>query len=247
MAKTISEKTSTKKSTSASKSASSPSKRVSTQAGAKAASSSVKIPVKSMTGSAAGQVDCSGELFSAEILPHLVHATVVWQLSKARAGTHQALTRTLKEGGKKKPFKQKHTGRARAGSSVSPLWVGGASIHGPLPRSYETRLPKRTRKQALASVLTERLNNNQIIVLDTLDGSAALKTSAVASSFKSLGLIGKKVLLVCQESEATFARAARNIKDVSILAVAGLNVYDMLAHDVLVCSKNTLQTFGKLD
>lgn len=186
----------------------------------------------------------SAEMFSAEVAPHLVHATVVWQLAKARSGTHQALTRTLKEGGKKKPFKQKHTGRARAGSSVSPLWVGGASIHGPLPRNYETRLPKRTRRQALASVLTERFQNNAIVVLDTLTGSD-IKTKTVASSFKALGLTDKKILLVCQPSEASFLRAARNISNVSILPTDGLNVYDILANDILVCSKSTIESLGQ--
>jgi len=212
----------------------------------------VKIAVKSLSGKDAGSVDGAGWVFAAEIIPHLVHATVVWQRSKARSGTHQALTRTLKEGGKKKPYKQKHTGRARAGSSVSPLWVGGASIHGPLPRSYETRLPKRTRKQALASVLTERLQNNAIMVVDFSEFSGAsaktsgseLKTKVVAASFKSLGLIGKKVLVVCQPSEQSFARAAKNIGNVSILAAEGLNVYDLLAHDMLVCSKATIESIN---
>jgi len=225
-----------------------------------ASPSAVKIAVKSLSGEDAGVVEGAGWVFAAEIIPHLVHATVVWQRSKARSGTHQALTRTLKEGGKKKPYKQKHTGRARAGSSVSPLWVGGASIHGPLPRSYETRLPKRTRKQALASVLTERLQNNAIMVVDFSEfaaggsrsgsgskagadksGGSDLKTKTVAASFKSLGLVGKKVLVVCQPSEQSFARAAKNIGNVSILAAAGLNVYDLLAHDMLVCSKATIE------
>jgi large subunit ribosomal protein L4 len=222
-------------------------KKGESESGTGAAGGGVKISVKSLTGGDVGVVQGSASAFSAEVTPHLVHATVVWQLSKARAGTHQALTRTLKEGGKKKPFKQKHTGRARAGSSVSPLWVGGASIHGPLPRSYETRLPKRTRRQALASVLTERLNNDAILVLESLNHKVGeLKTKAVAQSFKALGLSGKKVLVVCGEGESGFAQAVRNISNVSILPVGGVNVYDMLAHDVMVLSKASVGALGKL-
>ena len=139
-------------------------------------------------------------------------------------------------GGGKKPWKQKGTGRARAGSGISPLWVGGASIHGPLPRCYDYRLPKRTRRQALASVLSDKVQAKQLIVLDSLVVKSG-KTKDMAAALGKVGIDGQRVTVVTTESDVTVARSARNLPNVQLASVAAVNVYDLLRNEILVATK----------
>jgi large subunit ribosomal protein L4 len=192
--------------------------------------------VMNLEGKEVGSVELNGAVFGAEINPALVHDTVRWQLARRRAGTHQALTRTMMEGGAKKPWKQKGTGRARAGSGISPLWVGGASIHGPLPRSYDYRLPKRTRRQALMSVLSDKVKSNQLLVVDDLTVKSG-KTKDMVAALAKVGVGDKRVTIVLTNENATVARSARNIPNVHLATVAAVNVYDLLKNDLLVTTK----------
>ncbi|MBN8547795.1 MAG: 50S ribosomal protein L4 [Deltaproteobacteria bacterium] len=195
--------------------------------------------VLNMQGKEVGTIDLDPEVFAAPLKKNLVHETVRWQLNKRRAGTHSAKTRTMKEGGKKKPWKQKGTGRARAGSSVSPLWVGGASIHGPLPHKYISRLPKRTRRQALAAVLSSKAKQKQLVVLDTLT-IASGKTKDMVTMLEKIGVAGKKAALVLSQSDANVQRSGRNVKGLLHADVGGINVYDLMRHTFLISTKEAI-------
>lgn len=200
----------------------------------------VKYAVHNSEGKEVGSVDLAPEVFGAEVKPHLVHAAVRWQLSKRRAGTHQALTRTMMEGGKKKPWKQKGTGRARAGSSVSPLWVGGASVHGPLPRSYEHRLSKKVRALALASALSSKVQDQSLWLVDEL----AVPSGKTKDFRKILGKMGnarKGALVVVSAATEETVRSMRNIQVVESISAAGLNVYDVVRFPTLVATRAAVE------
>ena len=119
----------------------------------------LKYDIHNMEGKVVDSADLDVDVFGAKVNLDLVHQTIVWQLAKRRAGTHCSKSRAEVSGGGRKPWKQKGRGTARSGSNTSPVWVGGGVAHGPKPRDYETRLSKRTRRQALASVLTDKVNN----------------------------------------------------------------------------------------
>lgn len=211
------------------------------------AEKSVSYKVINKDGKEVGNMSLNPSVFGAPVLQDLVQSAVRWQRAKSRAGTHSVLTRSNIKGGAKKPFKQKGTGRARAGSSVSPLWVGGAVVHGPTPRSYEFRFPKRVRKQALAAVLSDKVNNEAIKIVDDLAFSG--KTKEFSAMLDKLELAGKKVLLVVngkEQSEESLVRAARNLPKVEILSIAGLNVYSLMNAETVLCSKAVMEQFQTL-
>lgn len=194
------------------------------------------------SGKEVGTIELPGAVFGQKAKPSLVHAVVRWQLAKRRAGTHQTLTRSMMKGGGKKPFKQKGTGNARAGSIISPLWVGGAVVHGPQPRDYEHALPRKLKRQVLCGVLSSKLAAGKFMILNDAKLKAP-KTSEVAGMLKKLGLDGKKVLWLTgsEAQEKSFEKAARNIAGLSLLAAAGVNVYDLMRHDVVVGTKQVVE------
>jgi large subunit ribosomal protein L4 len=198
----------------------------------------VEYPVRNSKGSEVGKASLAGQVFAVEANNNLMHETVRWQRAKKRSGTHATLTRGEMRGGGKKPWKQKGTGRARAGSIVSSLWVGGAVVFGPQPRDYEFRLSRRSRRTALVSALSEKVRANQLIVVDGLEQSDG-KTKSFVALMNSLGISGKKVLLIVaskegKANESLLWRSARNVARVIPMAVAGVNVYDLLNSDVVV-------------
>lgn len=185
-----------------------------------------------------GVLPLTPAVFNSQIKRELVHGTVRWQRAKRRAGTHDVLTRSEMKGGGKKPFKQKGTGNARAGSIISPLWVGGAVVHGPTPRSYEFRLSKKMKKGALRSALAVKTANENFLVIETMD-SASGKTRDAAALLKKVGIAGSKVLVVVP-NEASVAREKfqlgfRNIEGVNVVPVAGVNVYDLMNCKNVLC------------
>jgi large subunit ribosomal protein L4 len=201
----------------------------------------IEYPVVSQKGKEVGKAMLKASVFNADVNEDLVHATVVWQRNKKRSGTHSTLTKGAMEGGAKKPWKQKGTGRARAGDSNSPLWVGGAVAHGPHPRKYESRLSKRARKQALLSVLTSKCQNKKIVIVDSF-ALKTHKTKDCAAVIKSLGLTGKKTLLVVEnEIHENVERAARNLTGISIAKIDGINVYSLVNNSVLLITKAGLE------
>ncbi|WKZ56319.1 MAG: 50S ribosomal protein L4 [Bdellovibrionota bacterium] len=206
--------------------------------------STVDYKVVNSKGKEVASMSLSAGVFG--VRPHeaSVHAVVRWQLAKRRAGTHQALTRSMIEGGKKKPFQQKHTGRARQGSTVGPHMVGGAVVFGPLPRSYEHRVPKRVRRLALASVLSDKVKAGNLVIVDNLSTENG-KTKDFAAQLKAFGIKAGRVLVVCDVENELLTRAARNIPEVKILPVEGVNVYDVLHARYLVGSKSAIAALEK--
>jgi large subunit ribosomal protein L4 len=178
------------------------------------------------------------EIFGIKPRSHLLHQAVVMQLNNRRAGTAATKTKGFVRGGGKKPWRQKGTGRARAGSIRSPLWVGGGTIFGPQPRDYFYRLPKKARKQALLSALSVKNRDGRIIVLDKLELAEA-KTKLMRKILGDLKVTS--ALIVIPGSDEKVERSARNLPAVKVLRVEGLNVYDLLRHEHLILTEGSLR------
>jgi len=194
-----------------------------------------KVQVVNMQGSPVGELELNEYVFGIEPNVHVMHQAVVAQLASQRRGTHSTLLRGEVSGGGRKPWRQKGTGRARAGSIRSPLWRGGAIIFGPKPREYGFKLPKKVRRLALRSALSSKVNEQKLIVLEDLSLNEA-KTREMVKVLKALNAT-KKALIVTDEYIETVERSARNIPGVKTVAVEGMNVYDLLNSDVVVMTK----------
>jgi large subunit ribosomal protein L4 len=192
----------------------------------------------------AGSVDLDPSIFEAPVRPHLFHAEVRRQLAKRRSGTHSTKNRAAVSGGGIKPWKQKGTGRARQGTIRAPQWAGGGVVFGPVPRSYEHALPKKVRRAALRGALSHQLREGNIKVVDEL-GLAEYKTKRVAKLLRDLSLEGAPVLIVIAAEDPFVERSARNLPNVSVLRVAGLNVYDVLRHRKLLLTKAAVGAIGE--
>src|SRR5688572_28814632 len=191
----------------------------------------MQLDVKDLKGKKTGDITLDDAVFASDVNEHLLWETVKWQMAKRRAGTHMTKRRGEVWGTKKKPFKQKGTGRARAGNARSPIWVGGATTFGPRPRDYEYSMNKKARKAALRQALSLRVKENKLIVLDRfeIDG----KTKSVVAALEALGT-GDKVLIVDAKDNELLGRGTRNLTAHKWLAPEGLNVYDVLHHDTLL-------------
>ena len=206
--------------------------------------------VVNMEGKEVGSCKLDLRVFGSKIYQDLVHQTVRWQRAKRRAGTHATLNRAKMEGGGRKPFKQKGSGRARAGSRNSPLWKGGAVIFGPQPRDYSFRLNKSARRQALSSVLTSKIKEAQLVIVDNLKIDSG-KTKDMANVLNAVvGSAGKElkmnaVVLLSKEEFANtdngVIRSTGNIPKVRTLSTEGVNVYDLVNHPVLVATKQSIE------
>jgi large subunit ribosomal protein L4 len=191
------------------------------------------VDVINQKGEKVNSIELDDTVFNAEIRDTLVQRVIVWQLAKRRSGSASTKTRGEISGGGKKPWRQKGTGRARAGTNRSPIWVGGGTIFGPKPRSYAFSLPKKMRKAALRSVLTAKLKDDQLTVIDKIELDAP-KTKVFVDIMKTMGLEAKKILFVTAEKDETLLRSSRNLYQVLVLPIEGLNVYDLLRFDRLV-------------
>jgi len=188
-----------------------------------------------------GQLNLRDDIFSVPVSTHVLHQVVLYQLAKRRAGTAKVKGRSEVSGGGRKPYRQKGTGRARAGTSRSPIWRGGGTIHGPQPRSYEMKVPKKVRRLALKMALTQKLIDQELKVVDQLE-LQRIKTKDFAAILERLQV--EKTLVVIHEENDTLRKSARNIPRVKVLRSEGLNVYDLLNyHNVLL----TQATVGKIE
>ncbi len=192
----------------------------------------MEITVRNIRGEVVEQVEVSDLLFDAPVFDALVHQALVRQRANARTGTHSTKTRADARGGGRKPWRQKYTGRARQGSIRSPLWRHGGVAFGPKPRDYRQDLPVRMRRQALRSVLTSKLADAEIIVIDQF-GFDRPRTKDVSAALSSLGVTGS-TLLVTAEPEKNLILSARNLDRVKTLPARYLNVGDLLAHRSMV-------------
>jgi len=179
------------------------------------------------------QIDVNDTVFKAPARKQLFYDVVLAQLAKRRSGTAAVKNRTAVSGGGKKPWKQKGTGRARSGSSRSPLWRGGGIVFGPTPRSYDVAVPKKVRKLALCSALSMKLKEDKMLIIDKLE-FPEIKTKAVVSILKQLGL--SSVLIIEQEN-LNLELSARNVPHVKVLRPEGLNVYDVLKYEHIVITQ----------
>lgn len=177
-------------------------------------------------------------IFGMKTRPHLLHQTVVMQLNNRRAGTAATKSKGLVRGGGKKPWRQKGTGRARAGSIRSPLWVGGGTIFGPQPRDYSFRMPRKARKEALLSALSLKHRDGKIIVVDKLELEEA-KTKLMVKALAELKVTS--ALIVIPQPDEKVERSSRNIPALKVLRVEGLNVYDLLRYEHLILTEGALK------
>jgi large subunit ribosomal protein L4 len=196
------------------------------------------IEIKNTAGKSVGSIDLDDAVFGAEVQEHLLWEAVKWQLAKRRAGN--ASTKRIGEvrGSSIKAWKQKGTGRARQGSRKAPHWVGGGSVFGPKPRSYEYAMPRKTKKIALRAALSLRAQEQKLVVLDKFEVEGG-KTKAVTAALANLGLAqpASKVLIVDAKDNELLVRGTRNLPTSQWLAPEGLNVYDILRHETLVLTQ----------
>jgi large subunit ribosomal protein L4 len=183
-----------------------------------------------------GELELADAVFAGEVNEHLFYEVVKAKLASDRSGTHAVKNRSLVSGGGKKPWRQKHTGRARQGSTRASQWVGGGKAMGPKPRDYSYDVPKRVRKAALRSALALRGRDGKLVIVQEWK-PAAPKTSAAAKVLEKLGT--RKALVVDAAANTALARSVRNLDGSDFLPVEGLNVYDVLRHDVLVLTAAT--------
>ena len=187
-----------------------------------------------------GTVPLSPEVFDVKVREHLVKECVSLQQANRRSGSASTIgNRGEVRGGGKKPWKQKGTGRARAGSSRSPIWRGGMTVFGPSPRSFGFKLSKKSKKLALKSVLTERARNNGLQVVENLTLSEP-KTKAAVELIKKLEL-PPRTLFVVAEKDKNLELAVRNLPSTDVLLVEGLNVFDLLHHEKIVCTPESIK------
>jgi large subunit ribosomal protein L4 len=191
-------------------------------------------------GGKAGSVELDASVFEAPVRTHLLHAEVRRQLADRQRGTHSSKNRAGVSGGGSKPWRQKGTGRARQGTNRAPQWAGGGAVFGPVPRSHAHALPKKVRSAALRAALSLRLQESKLTVVDQLE-LQEYKTRRVLEILEGLGLGGGSVLIVSAERSPHLERSSRNLPGVSVLPVAGLNVYDVLRHDSLLLTREAVQ------
>ena len=198
-----------------------------------------KVTIYNISGDQIGEIELSDDVFGIEINENAMYEVVKNQLANKRQGTQSTKTRAEVRGGGRKPWRQKGTGRARVGSSRSPLWIGGGVSFAPKPRDYSYRLPKKIRKLAMKSALTSKVNNDEIIVLDGLNISAP-KTKEMINILSNLNA-DKKALIVMDGRDDTVIKSARNIPGVKTTSVNTLNVYDILKYDKFIITKDAVQ------
>jgi len=189
------------------------------------------------------EVNLSDEVFSVEVKEGLLHEAVVAQLANRRDGNASTKNRAKVRGGGAKPWRQKGTGRARAGSIRSPLWVGGGTIFGPAPRSYQTPFPKKKRRAALKSALTLKLKEGNLMILDKLEFSE-IKTSKFVSLLNNLGLTN--VLIISGENNFNLKKSANNVKNVKLLRTESLNVHDIIKYEKLLFTEPAIKEIEKV-
>jgi large subunit ribosomal protein L4 len=188
----------------------------------------------------AGTVELSAAVFEAAVKPHLFHAEVRRQMAARRSGTHSTKNRAAVSGGGSKPWRQKGTGRARQGTIRAPQWAGGGAVFGPVPRSHEFSLPKKVRRAALRSALSQRLSEGAVRVLDALalDGFSTRKMAAILAG---LGVAEGGALIVIEAPDPKVEASARNLPGVGVIRAEGLNVLDVLRHRHLVMTRAALE------
>ena len=198
----------------------------------------------SVIGAESKTVELPDEIFAAKVNVPLIHQVVVAQQAAARQGTHATKTRGDVRGGGRKPYRQKGTGRARQGSLRAPQYAGGGAVHGPQPRSYVQRTPKKMKAAALRGALSDRLSHGRVqVVSGFVDGDLPRTKDALAVLATAIGEAGPKVLVVAHRDDELTWKSLRNVPGVHMLAEDQLNTYDVLASDHVVFTEQALTAF----
>ena len=185
-----------------------------------------------------GDLELNESIFGVEVNEALLHQAVVMQLASQRLGTHATKTRGMVRGGGRKPWKQKGTGRARSGSTRSPIWVGGGTVFGPAPRSYAFSMPRKQRRLAIMCALSDKVQSGDFVVLDSID-FAAPKTKEMVKMLNDFSVDSKALIITAGEAE-NVEKSSRNIPGVKAINTNGLNVYDILNHNKLFITKDAI-------
>lgn len=209
----------------------------------------MKIKVHNLKNEEIGEVELSDAVFGAELNESLIHAAVKNYMQNGRQGTSATKTRGNVAGSGKKLWKQKGTGRARVASLRSPLWKGGGNVHGPQPRDWSSKLPKKMRRGALRSALSERLREGNLIVVDEFTFEQP-KTKEFIGAMTTLGLLTKekttKTLVVASLDNENLIRSSRNVQKTKVTNSYGVNIYDLLYHEKLVLTRTAAEELGEL-
>jgi len=202
------------------------------------------VSVISPSGTDGKTIELPEEIFAAKVNVPLIHQVVVAQQAAARQGTHSTKTRGEVRGGGKKPYRQKGTGRARQGSLRAPHYAGGGVSHGPVPRSYAQRTPKKMKTAALRGALSDRLSHGRVLVVSGfVEGDAPRTKDAVAVLTGAVGSLGRPVLVVAHRDDDLTWKSLRNVAGVHVLAEDQLNTYDVLASDHVVFTEQAIEAF----
>src|SRR5690625_657006 len=191
-----------------------------------------KVALLKQDGSQAGDVELNESVFGIEPNTHVLNEAVLKQRASLRQGTHAVKNRSAVRGGGRKPWKQKGTGQARQGSIRAPQWVGGGVVFGPTPRSYSYKMPKKVRRLALKSALSSKVQENNLVVLDSLSFDAP-KTKELITVLSALE-VDRKALIITSENNENVVRSANNLQSVKVITVGEINVLDLLMHDKLI-------------
>ena len=196
-----------------------------------------KVALYNMEGTKTGDMEVSDAIFAAEVNKSVLHQVVVNYLANQRQGTQSTKTRTEVRGGGIKPWRQKGTGRARQGSIRAPQWIKGGVVFAPKPRDYRMSIPKSMRRVAMLSALTSKVQNDEMVVLDSLTLEAP-KTKEVVKMLNAFN--AKKTLIITAEANETVYKSARNIEGVAVLPVNNINVYDLLKYPKVIMTKDAV-------
>ena len=201
------------------------------------------VTVYNMEGNEVGTMELNDAVFGVEINEHLVHLAVVRQLANKRQGTQKAKTRSEVSGGGRKPWRQKGTGHARQGSIRAPQWTGGGVVFAPVPRDYEVKMNKKERRAALKSALTSKVQDNKLVVIDSL-ALAEVKTKEMQRVLTNLK--AEKALVITASDDKNVVLSARNIADVQTATVNTMNVYDVMKHNTVVVTKDAVASIEEV-
>ena len=201
------------------------------------------VTVYNMEGNEVGTMELNDAVFGAPINEHLLHLAVVRQLANKRQGTQKAKTRSEVSGGGRKPWRQKGTGHARQGSIRAPQWTGGGIVVAPVPRDYSVKMNKKERRAALRSALTSKVQDNKLVVVDSL-ALSEIKTKEMQRVLNNLK--ADKALVITASDDQNVILSARNIADVQTATVNTMNVYDVMKHNTVVVTKDAVASIEEV-
>ncbi|HEU5409724.1 MAG TPA: 50S ribosomal protein L4 [Candidatus Acidoferrales bacterium] len=202
------------------------------------------VDVTNLSGKTVGQVELADDVFAARVNPHLLHETVRHYLASQRAGTHKTKQKSEVAGSGRKLWKQKGTGRARIGSVRSPLWRHGGTVHGPVPRSYDYRLPRKVFVGALRSALSAKLADKKLFVVDKFELETH-KTKAFREALNNVDEASRTLLLVNGGENVNLERASRNLEGVKLVQTTAIQPYDLMKHEALVLSREAAEKLSR--